>query len=486
MMKKENKHGEFVFYTLMIIAVFVFLCVFSVYTSPLTKLQGNDAAFFRLVGQGMTKGMLPYRDFFDMKGPYLFLVEYISQCICYGRTGCFIYQCLNLIAVFCLLDRIHRIAAPKLGYIKRFLLCLPYVWIMAATFQGGNLTEEFSLPFILLCVYCAIRYLYTGLSQAHPARYGLIYGACFGIITFIRITNAVTICALVLYILIRLIISKNYKSIFQNALAFIAGFLLASAPAVIYCLYNGIFTEMIDCVFLFGATYAGEDGMINWFFLKVNKLVFVLPLLLPLILCFASAYKNRAIQHLVILDTLFLALTLSMGRSYPHYFTLLIPHVALGLFLIAHNIESSYSAKTSKYTIFICVCLIGLLKMVLAYGYYFLHSATSDFGVDHDAIAIAENIPAEDADSVYTYGISSKWYTETGLYPCIRYCDWQDNYVDLRPEIGDELIEIFHATPPKWVVTENSEQTTFLQAILDEQYASFAENESYILWALTE
>ena len=52
-----------------------FMGVCSLSTTPLLCYSvGQDAAFFQLVGQGMTRGMLPYRDFFDMKGPYLFLI----------------------------------------------------------------------------------------------------------------------------------------------------------------------------------------------------------------------------------------------------------------------------------------------------------------------------------------------------------------------------------------------------------------------------
>lgn len=153
MVKQDNKHKAIVYYIVLCIAAIAFLGIFSVYTSPLTKLQGGDAAFFRLVGQAMTNGMLPYRDFFDMKRPYLFLIEYFSQLIYFGRFGCFIYQCINLFAVLLILDRIHLIAAAGLGYIERFILLLPYAWIMAATFEGGNLTEEFSLPFILICLW---------------------------------------------------------------------------------------------------------------------------------------------------------------------------------------------------------------------------------------------------------------------------------------------------------------------------------------------
>lgn len=477
-----------VYYIVLCFASIAFLGIFSVYTSPLTKLQGGDAAFFRLVGQAMTNGMLPYRDFFDMKGPYLFLIEYLSQLFCFGRFGCFIYQCINLFAILLILDRIHLIAAAGLGYIKRFILLLPYAWIMAATFEGGNLTEEFSLPFILICVYYAVKYLCTHDQHRHPARYAMLYGACFGILSLIRITNAVTICVFVLYILITLVVKKSYKNILHNAIAFIAGFVLGIAPAVLYCLYHGIFTEMLNCVFLFGLTYANEDGMIHWFFLQIDKLIFVLPLLLPTVIASVSSYKNQAIRHLIWLDLIFLLLVLSTGRSYPHYFTLIIPHTALGFVIVAHDIScNDPQAKTAhKYAAIVCVFLVSLSGMVIKHGGFFLLSSTSDRWVDHNAISIAEKIPENDRNSVYTYGIGSAWYTQTGLYPCIKYCAWQQSYIQLKPEIKDELIETFQSTPPHFVVTNKTEQPEFLQTVLNQQYYLFAENDSYDLWALTK
>lgn len=476
------------FYALLSVAAVAFLSVFSFYTSPFTSLPGADAAFFRLVGQGMTQGMLPYRDFFDTKGPYLFLIEYLAQMICFGRVGCFIYQCFNLIAVFVLLDRIHRLAAPGIGFVKRFLLLLPYAWMMAATFEGGNLTEEFSLPFILICVYCALNYLLSSRQQKHPARYACLYGACFGIISMIRISNAVTICALVLYILIALLRSREYRCILTNALAFIAGLVLSLIPAFAYCMNHGILPDMLEAVFVFGLRYTTEGGMINLFFLNQELLIFVYPMLLPALLAVVSPWKNRAIKGLIWLHLLCLTLALSMGNRYPHYFTLVIPHMALGFVLVAHDIESLSitSEAIRKYVLIPCVCLVSLSWMVVSHGKSFALSAETGGDSNGNAKAIAAMIPENQRDRVYTYGIGSSWYTETGLYPCIRYCDWQDHYIALQPSIQEELVQAFQSAPPQWLVTGKGKQPAFLQSIINQQYVRYEENDAYVLWSLVE
>lgn len=486
MVGKCSRCKELYWYGGMLLFAFAFLSIFSIFTSPFTVQVGRDAAFFRVVGQGMTEGLLPYRDFFDMKGPYMFLIQYISQLICFGRIGCFIYQLLNLTVIFLILDRIHLSAAPKLGYAKRFLMLLPYSWVMAVTFEGGNLTEEFSLPFLLICIYCSVKYFTNPNPEKHPILYAFIYGAAFGVIALIRITNAATICALVAYILFTLILKKQYINILHNALAFLLGLVLAVIPAVIYCLCSGIFTEMIDAVFLFGFSYANEGGLINWFFLDINNLIFVPLVLLPIIVAFISSRKNRYIKWMILINAIFLTVILSMGNCYPHYFTLVIPHLALGFVLLLQDTEGEGEKRKAsfKHAGVVVLCLISLSWMFILGCNNFIRSAIFEQRVNSAAVEIAEKIPKEDQGSVYTYGIGSSWYAETGLYPCIKYCDWQAHYIKLKPQIENELVTEFAENPPKWVVTEKTAQPKFLQKVLNEQYVLFSQNDSYKLWTL--
>lgn len=186
----------------------LFLSVFSYYTSPFCKTNGYDSSFFILVGQGMTKGLQPYRNFFDMKGPYLFLIEYLGQLIFYGRVGCFLMQLIALFLSPILIDRVHRHSKPDLTLANHTLLLLPYLAFMVVTFAGGGYTEKFSQPFILLCVYFAVKFLDSE-AEEHPPLYAAVYGACFMVLALIRITNTVTICSLVFVIMLCLIIKKS-------------------------------------------------------------------------------------------------------------------------------------------------------------------------------------------------------------------------------------------------------------------------------------
>lgn len=74
----------------------LFLMLFSYSTSPCFPWSfGWDSAFFQLVGRGMAEGKVPYRDFFDMKGPWLFLIQYLGNLV--GEYGVFLLQCIALV-----------------------------------------------------------------------------------------------------------------------------------------------------------------------------------------------------------------------------------------------------------------------------------------------------------------------------------------------------------------------------------------------------
>ncbi|MBP9988518.1 MAG: hypothetical protein KBT46_03380, partial [Ruminococcus sp.] len=189
----------------------LFLLVFSVATSPLAPNNYiGDSAFFILVGQGMTKGLLPYRDFFDMKGPYLFFFEYLGQKICYGRTGAFIMQIIGMTITLFFTDKANRLILKKKNIFVEILMFVPVLVFAAGSFGDGHLTVETSLPFLAISLYGALKYFTecndAGKALNHNKIYTAWYGFSFGVIVFIRITNAGLIGAILLTMTIYLLV----------------------------------------------------------------------------------------------------------------------------------------------------------------------------------------------------------------------------------------------------------------------------------------
>ena len=57
---------------------FVFLLLFSYDTSPLYKWCHSDTANYMLEGILVEKGLVPYIDFFEHKGPLMFVIQWMG------------------------------------------------------------------------------------------------------------------------------------------------------------------------------------------------------------------------------------------------------------------------------------------------------------------------------------------------------------------------------------------------------------------------
>lgn len=482
----------------------LFLLLYSTYTTPLTLFWGGDSAFFVLVGEGMTKGMLPYRDFFDMKGPYLFLIEYIGQLFCYGKIGALLMQCAHLFVDLWIIAIICRVQLGKVrfGFVYELLCIAAFLLMALVTFNGGNLTEEYSLPWLLLAVLFALLYLKkSGRTDnyRHPLWMGFYYGFAFGILAMIRVTNAAIIGAIILTISVGLLVKKEWKNLLANGAAFILGCGVAFAPACIYFACQGLLDEMLSQVFGFGVLYAAEAALFN----RIRKVLagFFAELviaLLPVLVLAAFRVKNWRYWLLsVSAFAIFLAAVL-MGNVYLHYFILGLPNFVLGLGLLLEELKETDSLPLRRWNgkkaaAIVLTVLVILLQWPMISQFHqeaALDRYNASQGVGSwqktSIQEIKSYIPEADYDSVYAYGMAScsNWYVQADLFPCHRYCDWQEHYIQLNPAIGDELTAWLASESPKWVVVPADYTIAPAQIadVVSAHYHEFARNREYVLY----
>ena len=477
-MEKTRSLPNNIFRYLVLLAVSVaFMAVCSLSTTPLLRYSyGQDSAFFLLVGQGMTRGMLPYRDFFDMKGPYLFLLQYLGQWIAYGRLGAFAVQCVLFFVTLIFAVKTLELAAPlkQLNLVYSLLLLVPAALVMCYTMTGGNLTEELSLPVLMPCLYLALGYLGRSQipspeNQDHSLWAGFYYGVAFGCMAMIRITNAALIGAILLTVTVNLLVWHRWKNLLANALCFLLGVAAGVLPGVLWAAVNGILPEMLEQVFLFGFRYSEEIGLLEKL-MAIGDYIWPCLFAPALPLAVLIVYRVKDWKYWLLFFSSFLTLLLAvvMGNLYCHYFVLGIPSVVL-----ASHLFVKYSAFGSKVgpgkrrlrAVMVAALTVGsfalqwpiLYQRGLAeinYGIHCMRSGEED-RQEHDAVAdIVSRIPEAERDSVYVYGLTScsGWYVQAGLLPPQKYCDWQAHYIQLVPQIGQELTDWLDQGGARWVV----------------------------------
>ena len=473
----------------------IVLLFFASNSSPLTpNFVGSDSAFFRLVGQGMTKGMLPYRDFFDMKGPYLFLIEYLAQLVSYGRLGIFIIECLNLFLLLYCTTKIFDLLNYSFGYLKKIAFTIPIIWIFFFFFQGGNTNEEFSVLPLCFCLYLSLKYLIgceNGVNKLKPV-FGFVFGIIFGYLFFLRINNSAFMLACLFVVFLNLLIKKEFVNLTYNLVFFILGIIVVSLPIVLFFGINGEISNMFYNMFVLGFKYSGNLSFAEHLYLFKKNIPLVLLSITPFlsVLFVKSKRKNWKIVLLSILTALASDLAIFVGNGYLHYFMLMIPLLVLAEYdLLATLINNPTISRFNQ----AIVLILGFLIL----GQYSEHNLIRHLPIFYEPqkqevtkyIELSKEtcLFIDDRESVYTYDLESKFYVYNDIFPYNKYCDWQKSYILLIPSIEDELINMLSTDPPAWIVlnTQRKNDDVFETEVI-RRYELIHRNELFELYSLNK
>lgn len=484
------------------IASAAFCLLFSTTTSPLYPSNvGYDSAFFRLVGQGMTKGLLPYRDFFDMKGPYLFLIEYLGQLVWFGSAGILILQMLNLYAALLLMLGIFRLAGVS-SRTKRLVMLLPLLAALAVTLQGGNITEEYSLIPLLSCLYVSLAFLKHADSPEPfwAKRVYLPAGAWFGLMSgsvlFIRVNNAALIAACALCVAMELIKAKQPRKLLPCAAGFAGGFVFASALPLIFFASRGLLREFFDAVFVLGYRYSSEQSVLTHLrqMLRLKELtVLFLPVLAAACLVPSMfRYGSKAERRLLVLGGIFTFIAIIPGNGYTHYCTLMLPCFCLAEALIVNNHRPhrrlSRAVKRAAAIALILALAAVPAGLILAGRVPVERIKEYLFTEEESALIrdVSSHIPEAEKDSVLAWNVNANFYTVADIYPCMKYCLWQNHYIKLMPGISEDIQDLLKNAPPAWLVTGSGKTKLpgYLDGMLESGYSEVYSNRDYKLYRL--
>lgn len=354
------------------------------------------------------------------------------------------------------------------------------------TFQGGNLTEEYSQPFISAAIYLFIKYAVQSEKTAkHPPVYAFAYGIMLAILAFIRLNNAITICAGVLAIFIFLIYKKEYINLLCNVLAGLAGVALVAIPICMFFCYKSALNEMLYATFLYNFNIVGNTGQRSFF----EQLPMFFVLLPPIIICYLllgmHVYKKRSLCFVdCLLGCILLCntLVLYLANRYPHYFAIFVPVYVVFLFRY-----SKMGKNVAVVLIALCTAVnlwnVGYSIAATAYSCYISGNARAPHNAVQDVVNI---IPESERNLVIGFHIPVSYYVYGDIMPCYKYYTWQSSWATINPQIMVDFIEWVGSEKPTWILVTPEETNPEMIQILHNQYIKQAGNEFIAAYRLVE
>lgn len=480
----NSKRRQFIELGILLLLLAGFVLLFFSTTSPLfDNIYGFDSAYYRFIGLSILNGKTPYQDIWENKGPVLYFIQMIGAL--HGTQNrkislIFLMQSAAFLFIIFIMERIDRIINKKddKRFAKFILLTICSLPVLAINLQGGNLTEDWSLPMISCSLYLfvrfAVNYDENHLSAEsvpaphHPRHYSFWHGICFALTTLIRVNNTISICAGLLVIGVILIFSKQWKNLFENILFGILGIAAAALPVFGWYVSRHSFSEMFYAIFGHSLKYAGTFAHTEY-----SKKEFI-SLYLPLVMCmfliimhFCRKQKLRLIDVMALLIVISNFLLLLVHNTCLHYFVIVFPVFlfVLILYLRIPNIPE--------------ILAVVILFIYLLPGCYKILS--DNFADNKEAVFsdAKQFIPKDERDSMIAFDVTPEIYLIKGMWPCSRFAAYQARLFEIEPEFKEEFISDINEKKPLWLVKTCSLLHSYpdIQNIVDTDYSLvFAEN----------
>lgn len=459
--------------------VFAVMLVCAASTSPLYPYYNNgDSAIFLLIGKGLTEGKVCYADLFDHKGPIHFLIEALGWRIA-GRTGVWLLESLMTIACVFLAQEICKEIGSK-SLLPLLAAGIVYLYL----FGHGNLTEDYSMLPVLLCLYLSVRY-YTSRLLKHPPVYAFVYGVCFGLLALSRVNNALVICTMILCIMIHLIREKQFCNLLSNLAVGILGIVVVAAPVFVYFQAKGALYDMLYCTFLHNFFYAKSSSNVNVLKNLPNYMVLYAPSVFSVVAFYVKLKKEPApLWRALLVSAIVCLLALLFTNSYAHYFILSIPLYVVAVAVLIPDVRQEWHralrAKSWGYWIVLMITVVYFPCFLYSAGGPFYKGYVTDISYSrYETVQTCiQVIPEAERDSVIGYEIATSWYVDSGITPCYKYYSMQHWWTTEDNDVLSDFVHYVRSMHPKWVIApKKMEQEDAVKQVLDAEYTLITEGD---------
>ncbi len=485
----ETMNNERKNYLIAYLIIFLFTIAFVVFcstsTSPLAPYYyGADSAYFQSDGKIWANGQVPYRDFFDHKGPVLLFLNMLAYLTPYPKYLLCIFQSMFLSCFFCFEYGCLRTetGAGKRQKLVTMMLIVVSFFHVAITMGEGNNTELYCLAPCFIPFWNELKWIKSGI-EIHDIKMAFADGVGLGIIFLINAKNSFPLCLLILMVIMTLISARKLKELMLNIAAGLAGVMLIFLPFCIYFICNNALYDMLYATFLFNFRYLSASGTYEkeWYKLIAFSLPELLVLfgVLPGLLLSKSGMKHeRFFRICVLLSIVITEGYLLSGMAYKHYFMMGV--IFIPVFIL---VADKYQGRNFALSVSV-LCVLTALMTVVIIGhtlpwYMDLYSGKRQ---EENRLNIEKTefllslIPEEKRDEVFVYQVSGKeLYAVSELEPIQRFPYLTEFYETIDPAIRLEVRERLDKLSPEYIIA-GCVGDEYISNILSEKYVVIYED----------
>ncbi len=259
---KLKKQG----WILYLLAISVVIALFAFQSSPFYPINSwVDPNCFLTVGRAVLDGKVMYRDIYEQKGPYVYLIHAIAAMISdTSFLGVWFLEIINLFFCMLLVAKIVGLYGHKrwicllIATLVGLSACFSYAMV------AGDSVEEFTSAFYLWLLYITLK----NIKQEKEFTWGqyLGIGVTAGVVFWSKFTLVGIYVGWFAYFVWRNVRAKKYKEIAKAVLWIVGGIAIVTLPWVIYFLCHGAIGDWLTS-YLYNNLFLYSEG--ESFFVKI-------------------------------------------------------------------------------------------------------------------------------------------------------------------------------------------------------------------------
>ncbi len=465
-----------------LLIMFLLLSFLFLTNSPLHPWKnaepGRDSSVFETVAMMMMDGSIPYKDTFDHKGPLIYIFNLLGNKIA-GYAGVWYIEFISLVVTFLFLYKIASLF--NINQSKKIICILLGFSLLFDYFEGGNLVEEYALPFISIGLYIFLDFF----KNRKINRIRLVScGLCFGCVCMLRINMIAVWIVFPIAVIFSCIKKKNYNRIGTFALWFLIGFTVSVGPFMIWLGSNNALVDFWNSYINFNLSYSSiEGGMAplstkwNVFFSFSNTVICSITIVSTIYLLKKDRLFYGFYLGYIILNLFFIAMS---GMLYKHYGMILLPTVIVPVasFLSDLNNEGKIGSILSSIISGFFVCFLVFSNwMMLLQECAILFEQKSDCHISNESRMISGIVSSltNENEKISVYGNYNAIYVLSKRQHATMY-SYQYPIGNINPQILDNYWKQLKKEEPNIIVVQKGKYDNRISTFLDE-------NEYQLLWS---
>lgn len=430
----NNKKTIVLGWSAVISVVILAICSRSSFLYPFN--DWNDANSFFTMGKAMSIGQVLYKDLFEQKGPYLYLIYLIGYLIKHTSFwGVYVLEILSMTITLYYLYKIMVMYCKDVIAICILPLACCSIAVSRSFYWGGS-AEEFCLPFIVASLYDSMNYFKNGYPNIPDSKMILRNGIFAGVLAMIKYTLLGFHFAWMAMIAFAILGRKNIKKMFEKCLIFLIGMFLAMIPWIVYFSVNNAWKDFYDC-YIYTNIFVYSDvsdkisigtkiyNMVKILYWRIyTDYSFFVPIIVgyTVYICLPRVSKwYEKINLMMLIGFMFVGIYIG-GADLPYYSLPISIFTVVGCVVVARIIDKMLAKESSRIILVVssCVMLIACARFSYCQSMNVPRMNTSKN--DLFICKFAQTLTGEDNPTLLNYGVLDVGlYTAADIMPSCRF-----------------------------------------------------------------